>query len=182
MEAMRLSMLDEEERRKKNEKEAKAAAKKEAKESKSKRRSSLQVDNSSAAEAGSSASAASPGERASTPRVSLDAARSSLDNARAVLSGKGKDKQGTSSRNSVESSNGYVGPASTSSMNAVSTKPTSSSFLKMPPMQRNDSSASMAQHDLPPPMVPAKAAPGEAIHRESANKPTTQRTYSDLLS
>jgi len=184
MEAMRLSMLDEEERRKKTDKDAKAQAKKEAKESKSRRRSSLQVDGSSGVIAesshlvnGTSGSAISlGGERSGTPRGSMDAARTSLDNARAVLTGKGKDRQQaktSSSRTSIDSSN----------ENAISsTKPTSSSFLRMPPMQRNDSTASMTQHDLMPPMVPAKAPPGQAVHRETPNKPEVQRTYSDLLS
>lgn len=183
MEAMRLSMLDEEERRKKSEKEAKAQAKKEAKDAKSKRRSSLQVDTASGGESAfsnapsTSASAiSSTVDRSSSPRTSLDVARTSLDNARAVLTGKSKEKQQTtaSSRTSIESSNGNV-------IGVPNTKPSSSSFLKMPPMQRNDSTASMAQHNLMPPMVPAKAPPGQAVHREAANKPEIQRTYSDLL-
>lgn len=185
MEAMRLSMLDEEERRKKSEKEAKAQAKKEAKEAKSKRRSSLQVDSASAGEssisvAPSTSAFSSTVDRSHSPRASLDAARSSLDTARAVLTGKGKDRQTaasatattSSSRNSTDSVNGGA---------AVNSRPTSSSFLKMPPMQRNDSTASMSQHALMPPMVPAKAPPGQSVHRETPNKPEVQRTYSDLL-
>jgi hypothetical protein len=185
MEAMRLSMLDEEERRKKNEKDAKAQAKKQAKESKSKRRSSAQMDGDGVGESSGSTAAASASaipptvERSSTPRGSLDVARSSLDNARAVLTGKGKDRQQattSSSRNSIDSSN------SNGNANTTSSKPSSSSFLKMPPMQRNDSTASMARHDLMPPMVPSKAQPGQAVHRETSNKePEIQRTYSDLL-
>lgn len=183
VEAMRLSMLDEEERRKKAEKDQKAQAKKEAKDAKSKRKSSIQIDGGSSEPSTSTSANASSSaisstiERSSTPRGSLDAARTSLDNARAALTGKGKDKQSSSSnRNSIDSSNGNAATHN-------STKPTSSSFLKMPPMQRNDSTASMAQHDLMPPMVPAKAAPSQAVHRESStNKPEVQRTYSDLLS
>lgn len=184
MEAMRLSMLDEEERRKKNEKDAKAQAKKQAKESKSKRRSSNQVDADGTGETSNHttpASAVPPNvERSSTPRGSIDAARSSLDNARAVLTGKGKERQqatASSSRSSIDSSNNVNGTANTNT-----SKPSSSSFLKMPPMQRNDSTASMARHDLMPPMVPSKAQPGQAVHRETTNKqPEVQRTYSDLL-
>lgn len=158
MEAMRLSMVDEEERRKKAEKEAKK---------KSKRKSSTPDPN-------------APSTSTSTGgRLSFDAIRNSIDSVRHrdhrdSQSGGSGTVTPTRSNGSPSAStpSSATRSASTSVSNPTTSTSASSStsaanrpqvqFLKMPPMQRNDSSASMMQRNLPPPLVPTRAGEGSS--------------------
>lgn len=230
MEAMRLSLLDEEERRKKADKDAKAQTKKEPK----KRGGLLHAignakhghDAASSVEAGPSGTSDSLSSGAgvpSTSRRSLDVLRSSLD--RGHRSSVDKQHQQDRDR-SVSVSEAESAGASTSTGRSTPPRPrdtiaepetyaaTSSSsqvpspsqsrskrsnqnnssvhfstnqspFLRMPPMARNDSTASMSQVNmfLPPPMVPSKAsAAPPAMHDGNGGvRQLTQEEMSDLL-
>ena len=190
MEAMRLSMLDEEERRKKAEKEAKAAAKKDGK----KKRGA------SGSEAGPSGTTGTTASRLSFDalRSSLDrSARNSIDRDRdKERSGANKAVAATATATSPQGSaptsvreatpelsppapvvasplpvaSSSTQPATTSPATA-SGRPSSQAFLKMPPMARNDSSASMSHANayLPPPMVPSKASASTAQSNKKAS-------------
>lgn len=200
MEAMRLSMLDEEERRKKDEKEAKAKAKKSKKEAAS---SSASPGSPSAGASGSGSgstgggaakrlfsavkgasgsSASSANDRGegtsgsggsilrgggsgrASPRASLDVpSRASSDSSRTASAVAPPGSGSVEASTSASASTSTAPPTFAAATQPQSNNPysryggtTKSSFLKMPPMQRNDSSASMSQHNLPAPLVPAK--------------------------
>jgi len=204
MEAMRLSMLEEEERRKKAEKEAKAAAKKEKKEghgstaSGAKRLLGAVTGSSSHSHGtagGESSKAASQSSGRSSPRVSFDQQPTSLPRGSSETSRPTSITAPTASTSTASTSN-PSGPASSSAGGLGSNNPyasssriggnSRSSFLRMPPMQRNDSSASMTQLNLPAPLVPAKASsppPGSQSGQSSSTGPRrlTREEEEDLL-